>query len=210
MNNITVNGNVVEGLGDLNFGDSLIDCSSLGTLMPSNQSYTVLINTILQEKGITFSPSLSQSDIQNFLLGNSLLPASHFSIDPNFNMTFYFLGPNGENVPVTIPASNLVSYAFPQYYFAFSWTEGFFVLGENLFAGNVVFFDRGEGSRIGFAPATGCFDAATTSGIDVFATGANIPCPSCDPKATCVQKNTNCTLDVLMLTTFVYIIPYFL
>jgi len=46
--------------------------------------------------------------------------------------------------------------------------EGIPILGEVIFTGRVVFFDRGPGQRIGFAPGQNCFDAASASGIDSY------------------------------------------
>jgi len=40
-----------------------------------------------------------------------------------------------------------------------------------MFTGNVVFFDRGGGQRIGVAPGQNCFNPASSAGIDHYASG---------------------------------------
>jgi len=190
VNGFSLNGNPIEGLGNLNSAESIVDCGTTILLLPE-QSFLALLSALKQAKAFTFH-SLSESDIENFYYDNIALTSDQFSINQNLKLTIDFLGPNGENVPILIPPNNLVVRAFPLYYFGISYSSfPGVIVGETLFTNYVVFFDRGEGSRIGFAPATGCFDTATAAGIDIFATGTNIPCPSCDPKATCTN-NANC------------------
>jgi len=158
---------------------AIIDSGTTQLVLNTESAYNTFISALQSSNIITWTSSITSSDKSSFWQGSVGLPTGSYTINTNFQMSIQFVGTNGGTVSIPIPPANLfnVSNGYIQFTgvgYDPTGQEGT-IVGETLFTGNVVFFDRGAGNRIGFAPGTNCFGTASAAGINVFGTGANVP-----------------------------------
>ncbi|KAI1315324.1 Beta-secretase 2 [Mortierella claussenii] len=205
-----VMGEPVEGMQNLNKPKSIVD-SGTTNIMMSHYNLQFLIRSLAQSSVVRWSNRISQEDINNFWFKNAVLrlPRSTFQVDTAARAVEAVI--SGVGVPI-YTASFLKIRPAPQGqahedYVDFYW-HGFSsstapdaiaqeeasggavmpgsvgtILGETLFTGKVVYFERGNDNaqpgdadygRIGFARGKNCFAPADHASVDVLASEGRV------------------------------------
>jgi len=176
VNGFSLNGAAISGMGNLNAdGGAIIDSGTTLIILNSQASYNALVAGLKASGVVTFSSQVSNSEINQFWNSERSIPSGSYTLHAGVAITVDFLGTSGETVHVPLPHNNIFPVQDGKISFqGITAQEGFnTIIGETLFTGSVVFFDRGAGSRVGFAPAHNCFSTTSAAGIDVFATGSH-------------------------------------
>ncbi|KAG0356349.1 Beta-secretase 2 [Podila minutissima] len=205
LDGFRVMGQEVQGMQNLNLPKTIVDSGTTNVLM-SHYNLQFLIQALAHSAVIRWSELIPQEDITNFWFKNAVLrlPRSSFQVETGARAVEVVM--SGVAVPIytssflrikPVPAG----IAPPGY--VDMWWHGFAsstspdqidaehasggavmpgsvgtILGETLFAGKVVYFERGNDQaepgapdfgRIGFARGKNCFGPSEHASIDVLA-----------------------------------------
>ncbi|KAG0056795.1 Beta-site APP-cleaving enzyme [Gryganskiella cystojenkinii] len=205
LDGFKVKGEPVKGMVNLNLPKTIVDSGTTNILM-SHYNLQFLIQSLASSGIVKWSSLIPEQDVQNFWFKNAVLrlPRSSFEIVTQARAVEVVL--SGIDIPIytssflrikTVPPGQA-----PAGYVDF-WWHGFAsstspdaveaehesggavmpgsvgtILGETLFAGKVVYFERGNDDaepgdadfgRIGFARGQNCFGPSTHSSVDVLA-----------------------------------------
>ncbi|KAF9978503.1 hypothetical protein BGZ73_002168 [Actinomortierella ambigua] len=205
LDGFRVMGNPVHGMANLNVPKSIVDSGTTNILM-SHYNLQSLLRSLASSDVVVWSNVISLEDIRHFWFDNAVLrlPRSAFEVSTKAHAVEVVLS----GVPIPIYTSSFLRIKpvpvdeAPPGYVDF-WWHGFAsstppeaiemesatggavlpgsvgtILGETLFAGKVVYFERGDEDaapgdanfgRIGFAKGQNCFAPADHASIDVLA-----------------------------------------
>jgi len=176
----TVSGSPVTLPDDINDPLSIVDSGTTQMIINTGANCLAIRNALENSDIITWSDYLSPTDIEHFWESLVSIEEGFYTINENFQMTIDFLGTHGETVSIAIPPMNWFEVApngVGVNYLTFTglancaYDNSLTIVGETLFTNYIVFFDRGIGQRIGFAPSKDCFNATQDSDIDNYASG---------------------------------------
>jgi len=187
INSISFGGSALTFPSSLNSPQSIIDSGTTQLVFNNQENYNVLLSS-LQGGGFVTISSQYSSYTTDFWAGVVSIPSGAYTLNQgSFELTITFEAPGGGSTVINVPFGNVFqvdpltkSLSFGVGYSTDS--QGGTVVGETVFTGYVVFFDR-AGSRIGFATGVNCFNTASASGINnyptgVTSTGTTSPTPS--------------------------------
>ncbi|KAF9188186.1 Beta-site APP-cleaving enzyme [Haplosporangium sp. Z 11] len=205
LDGFKVMGDPVLGMQNINMPKTIVDSGTTNILM-SHYNLQFLIRSLAQSEVVRWSSLIPEQDISNFWFRNAVLrlPRSSFQVSTAARAVEVLL--SGVSIPIytssflrikSVPAGQA-----PPGYVDF-WWHGFAsstspdaieaeqasggavtsgsvgtILGETLFAGKVVFFDRGvdgtkpgdpDYGRIGFARGRNCFASADHTSVNILA-----------------------------------------
>lgn len=194
LNGVTVGGKSLPFNYSLNEPTAIIDSGTTQIIINNFTSYWIILTAIQAGDFITFVDSLTEEEIASFWIGNSTLTSDQYTLknQDNWEMSFLILNPQGGNTSVSVSFDDIFQAAYGELFFTMTYDpdgELGTVIGEAVFTGNVVFFDRG-GQRIGFAKGINCFGPASADGIDHYAsynatyTATPTPTPTSTPTST--------------------------
>ena len=176
VNGFAIGGTAISGFASLNSPKAIIDSGTTQLVINNEANYNILLAAINTSSIISFTSSMTANDISEFWQGEVQVPTSWYTLSTTATVSIQMQAPGGGSVSISIPNTNWFTLdtgylSFTGLGFDSTGKEGT-IVGETLFANYVVFFDRGTGSRIGFAPGINCFNTATAAGINNYATGA--------------------------------------
>ncbi|KAF9167408.1 hypothetical protein DFQ26_004738 [Actinomortierella ambigua] len=205
LDGFRVMGNPVHGMANLNLPKSIIDSGTTNILM-SHYNLQSLLRSLASSDVVVWSNRIPEEDIFHFWFDNAVLrlPRAAFEVSTKASAVEVVLS----GVPIPIYTSSFLRIKSappgeaPPGYVDF-WWHGFAsstppeaveveaaaggavipgsvgtILGETLFAGKVVYFERGDDDaspgdanfgRIGFGRGQNCFAPADHASIDVLA-----------------------------------------
>ncbi|KAF9573515.1 hypothetical protein BGW38_008418 [Lunasporangiospora selenospora] len=157
LDGFRVMGEPIQGMQNLNVPKTIVDSGTTNVLM-SHYNLVYLVSALAQSKIIRWSSLISQEDIHNFWFRNAVLrlPRSRFASSTPPDMVDEEHANGGAVLPGSVGT----------------------ILGETLFAGKVVYFERGneeaalgdpDFGRIGFGRGKNCFLSARHGSVDVLA-----------------------------------------
>ncbi|KAF8960383.1 Beta-secretase 2 [Entomortierella lignicola] len=210
LDGFKVMGQHIQGMQNLNLPKAIVDSGTTNILM-SHYNLQFLIRALAQSQVVRWSSLVPAQDIANFWFQNAVLrlPRSTFQISTASHAVEIVIS----GVPIPIYTSSFLKIKAvppgqaPEGYVDF-WWHGFAsstspdsieaeavgggavmpgsvgtILGETLFAGKVVFFDRGNDKakpgdadygRIGFARGKNCFAPADHDSVNVLANNGKV------------------------------------
>ncbi|KAG0037299.1 Beta-secretase 2 [Podila clonocystis] len=163
LDGFRVMGQAVQGMQNLNLPKTIVDSGTTNVLM-SHYNLQFLIQALANSSIIRWSEMIPQEDITNFWFKNAVLrlPRSSFQVETGFASS---------TSPDQIEAERASGGA------VMPGSVGT-ILGETLFVGKVVYFERGNDlaepgapdfGRIGFARGKNCFGPSEHASINVLA-----------------------------------------
>ncbi|KAF8931433.1 Beta-secretase 2 [Dissophora ornata] len=210
LDGFKVMGEPVEGMQNLNLPKAIVDSGTTNILM-SHYNLQFLIRSLAQSSVVRWSGLIPDQDINSFWFRNAVLrlPRSSFQVSTAARAVEVVM--SGVSIPIyTSSFLRIKPVPFgqaPDGYVDF-WWHGFAsstspdaieaegasggavmpgsvgtILGETLFAGKVVYFERGNENaqpgdpdfgRIGFGRGKNCFALANHSSVDVLANGGKV------------------------------------
>ncbi|KAF9909865.1 Beta-site APP-cleaving enzyme [Linnemannia zychae] len=212
LDGFKVMGKPVQGMANLNLPKTIVDSGTTNILM-SHYNLQFLIDALSRSEVVQWSSLIPEQDINNFWFRNAVLrlPRSSFKVETRARAVEVVM--SGVAVPIytasflrikPVPAGQA-----PEGYVDF-WWHGFAsstapdsieaerasggavmpgsvgtILGETLFSGKLVFFERGneqtaqeagdeDFGRIGFARGKNCFAPADHRNVDVLASQGQV------------------------------------
>ncbi|KAF8944189.1 Beta-secretase 2 [Haplosporangium gracile] len=211
LDGFKVMGQPVRGMQNLNLPKTIVDSGTTNILM-SNYNLHFLIDTLAQSDIVQWSSLIPEQDVDNFWFRNTVLrlPRSSFQVATMARAVEVVI--SGVAVPIYtssfLKIKPVPSGQAPEGYVDF-WWHGFAsstapdaieaerasggavmpgavgtILGETLFTGKVVYFERGNENvqqpgeedfgRIGFGRGKNCFAPADHRNVDVLASGGQV------------------------------------
>ncbi|KAF9156096.1 Beta-secretase 2 [Linnemannia schmuckeri] len=211
LDGFKVMGQPVLGMQNLNLPKTIVDSGTTNILM-SNYNLQFLIDALAQSGIVQWSTLIPEQDVNNFWFRNAVLrlPRSSFRVATMARAVEVVM--SGVAVPIYTSSFMRIkpvpSGQAPEGYVDF-WWHGFAsstapdaieaerasggavmpgavgtILGETLFAGKVVYFERGNENvqqpgeedfgRIGFGRGKNCFAPADHRNVDVLASGGQV------------------------------------
>ncbi|KAF9116266.1 Beta-secretase 2 [Mortierella sp. AM989] len=210
LDGFKVMGQNVQGMQNLNLPKTIVDSGTTNILM-SHYNLQYLIRSLAQSQVVKWSSLISEQDINNFWFRNAVLRLPRFAFEVSTAARAVEVVISGVSIPIytssflkikTIPEGQA-----PEGYVDF-WWHGFAsstspnaidaeaasggavmpgsvgtILGETLFTGKVVYFERGNDDaapgdadygRIGFARGKNCFAPANHNSVNVLAGGGKV------------------------------------
>ncbi|KAG0370981.1 Beta-site APP-cleaving enzyme [Gamsiella multidivaricata] len=210
LDGFKVMGGVVQGMQNLNLPKTIVDSGTTNILM-SHYNLQFLIQSLAQSQVVRFSKLIPEQDVDNFWFRNAVLrlPRSSFQVSTRARAVEVVI--SGVSIPIytssflrirPVPAGQA-----PEGYVDF-WWHGFgsstspdaieaeavsggavlpgsvgTILGETLFSGKVVYFERGredaepgdaDFGRIGFGRGKNCFASGKHASVDILASGGEL------------------------------------
>ena len=102
---MTVGGTTLTMPSDLNNPLAILDSGTTGIVPNTIANYNTILNALANSDIVAWT-GLSNSEITDFWTLKYSAPQGSYTINQAFQVTFDFLGPNGESVPISVPASN--------------------------------------------------------------------------------------------------------
>ncbi|KAF9551315.1 Beta-secretase 2 [Mortierella hygrophila] len=211
LDGFKVMGQPVHGMQNLNLPKTIVDSGTTNILM-SHYNLQFLIDALAQSGVVQWSSLIPEQDVNNFWFRNAVLrlPRSSFRVATMARAVEVVM--SGVAVPIYTSSflriKPVPSGQAPEGYVDF-WWHGFAsstasdaveaerasggavmpgavgtILGETLFAGKVVYFERGNENvqqpgeedfgRIGFGRGRNCFAPADHRNVDVLASGGQV------------------------------------
>ncbi|KAH7048939.1 hypothetical protein BKA57DRAFT_39294 [Linnemannia elongata] len=211
LDGFKVMGQPVHGMQNLNLPKTIVDSGTTNILM-SHYNLQFLIDALAQSGVVQWSSLIPEQDVNNFWFRNAVLrlPRSSFRVATMARAVEVVM--SGVAVPIYTSSflriKPVPSGQAPEGYVDF-WWHGFAsstapdaieaerasggavmpgavgtILGETLFAGKVVYFERGNENvdqpgevdfgRIGFGRGKNCFAPADHRNVDVLASGGQV------------------------------------
>ncbi|KAG9065832.1 Beta-secretase 2 [Linnemannia hyalina] len=211
LDGFKVMGRPVHGMQNLNLPKTIVDSGTTNILM-SHYNLQFLIDALAQSGVVQWSSLIPEQDVNNFWFRNAVLrlPRSSFRVATMARAVEVVM--SGVAVPIYTSSflriKPVPSGQAPEGYVDF-WWHGFAsstapdaveaerasggavmpgavgtILGETLFAGKVVYFERGNENvhqpgeedfgRIGFGRGKNCFAPADHRNVDVLASGGQV------------------------------------
>ncbi|KAF9361479.1 Beta-site APP-cleaving enzyme [Mortierella sp. AD094] len=210
LDGFKVMGQPVQGMQNLNLPKTIVDSGTTNILM-SHYNLQFLIQSLSRSQVVRWSNLIPQQDIDNFWFQNAVLrlPRSTFQVSTAARAVEVVI--SGISIPIYTSSFLKIKAVpegqAPEGYVDF-WWHGFAsstspdaveaeaasggavmpgsvgtILGETLFSGKVVYFERGNDDaepgdadygRIGFARGKNCFAPANHDSVNVLASGGKV------------------------------------